>query len=386
MDLKKQENILKKARMKIAISNFVEEEKKMTKNKLWKTVATFLLTIGITTGLVYATSVAYEKIWKEPEQYTLNSKITEEEKEECISEEEAKKIGNDYLRKIGFKEEEIQGLQLEKSNIRDEIQWFMTSGFASLVIEGKTGRIVSVSIPSYNYEIPKNVGVTRQEAKKVAYELLEKYKPNNDTGEYELITLTRNADKDEDAYIWYAVFYKKYGDLLNEKESIRIGWIPTINSLYSLSFVHNIYENNEVVISKEDAIKIAIEKDRQIETEKKIKNTTAEIRIESMNESVYLRENNKEEYESGMLNRNQMEKVNGMYKIKEGAVFYRTEERVRKIWRVIIEYDVSETKDSLNAYTYYVDATTGEIIGGELGNPVPGEEGILEDPYNVMNK
>ena len=41
MDLKKQENILKKARMKIAISNFVEEEKKMTKNKLWKTVATF---------------------------------------------------------------------------------------------------------------------------------------------------------------------------------------------------------------------------------------------------------------------------------------------------------------------------------------------------------
>ena len=174
MDLKKQENILKKARMKIAISNFVEEEKKMTKNKLWKTVATFLLTIGITTGLVYATSVAYEKIWKEPEQYTLNSKITEEEKEECISEEEAKKIGNDYLRKIGFKEEEIQGLQLEKSNIRDEIQWFMTSGFASLVIEGKTGRIVSVSIPSYNYEIPKNAGVTRQETKKVAYELLEK--------------------------------------------------------------------------------------------------------------------------------------------------------------------------------------------------------------------
>ena len=79
MDLKKQENILKKARMKIAISNFVEEEKKMTKNKLWKTVATFLLTIVITTGLVYATSVAYEKIWKEPEQYTLNSKITEEE-------------------------------------------------------------------------------------------------------------------------------------------------------------------------------------------------------------------------------------------------------------------------------------------------------------------
>ena len=235
-----------------------------------------------------------------------------------------------------YEEEEIQGLQLEKSNIRDEIQWFMTSGFASLVIEGKTGRIVSVSIPSYNYEIPKNAGVTRQEAKKVAYELLEKYKPNDDTGEYELITLTRNANKDEDAYIWYAVFYKKYGDLLNEKESIRIGWIPTINSLYSLSFVHNIYENNEVVISKEDAIKIAIEKDMQIETEKKIKNTTAEIRIESMNESVYLRENNKEEYESGMLNRNQMEKVNGMYKIKEGAVFYRTEERVRKVWRVII--------------------------------------------------
>ena len=60
-----------------------------------------------------------------------------------------------------------------------------------------------------------------------------------------------------------------------------------------------------------------------------------------------------------------MEKVNGMYKIKEGAVFYRTEERVRKVWRVIIEYDVSETKSPLDAYTYYVDATTGEIIEEE---------------------
>ena len=60
-------------------------------------------------------------------------------------------------------------------------------------------------------------------------------------------------------------------------------------------------------ISKEEAIEIAIEKDKQIEKNKNIKDTKAEIRIKQMNENVYLRENFKEEYEKGILNN--MEKI-----------------------------------------------------------------------------
>ena len=40
-------------------------------------------------------------------------------------------------------------------------------------------------------------------------------------------------------------FIKKYGDLINESEKVSIGWVPTINGLYSLSFEDIPYENNE---------------------------------------------------------------------------------------------------------------------------------------------
>ena len=62
-----------------------------------------------------------------------------------------------------------------------------------------------------------------------------------------MVTLRRNMETDEGSYIWYVDFYKKYGDLLNENEAISIGWIPTINGLYSLSFKTDKYENNKEI-------------------------------------------------------------------------------------------------------------------------------------------
>ena len=61
----------------------------------------------------------------------------------------------------------------------------------------------------------------------------------------------------------------------------------------------------------------------------------------------------------------------------EKEVYYKTEGRVRKTWNVILEYDVprfgeKEYKKSdffKRYYTYYVDATTGEIIGGRVWKP-----------------
>ena len=44
-----------------------------------------------------------------------------------------------------------------------------------------------------------------------AIELLKKYNPNDNSDEYELVSLKRNSEEDKEAYIWYADFYKKYG-------------------------------------------------------------------------------------------------------------------------------------------------------------------------------
>ena len=382
MDKKIFNNIISKSQMKIAVSKFEEEDKKMPKRNLPKLVATFVLTTTVTGGLVYATgNTIYDKIWKQPESYNITQNVTDEEKAKCISEEEAENIGNSYLKKIGLNDEIIQNLGLTKEFISNENVWNMSSQKATITIDGETGKIKSVNIPTWEYKIPYNYGITREEARNVAKELLQKYKPEDDKGEYELISLKRNNEKDEEAYIWYADFYKRYGDLINPEERISIGWVPTINGLYSLNIESNTYEDNEQKISKEDAIKIVTEKEKQIEQNKTIKDTRAEIRIKQMNENVYLRENFKEEYENGTLN---MEKTGeNTYKLKDDAVMYKTEERVRKVWCVVVIYNLDEP---YQGYTYYVDSTTGEIIGGQLGNDFYSENGLREDPNNVIEK
>lgn len=371
-------NIIEKSQMKIAVSKFEKEDIKMPKRNLPKLVATFTLATAITGGLVYgAGNAIYEKIWKQPESYNMTrQELTDEEKSKCISKEQAEEIGNNYLKKIGFDEQTIKNLNLSKDFWEDENIWYMNSEKVSIRIDAESGKIKDVNIPTWEYTIPYNYGITREEARKVAKELLEKYKPENDNGEYELLSLKRNGE-DKEAYIWYADFYKKYGDLVNPKESISIGWIPTINALYSLSIETDTYENNEQKISKEEAIKIAVEKDNQIEKNKSIKDTKAEIRIKQMNADVYLRENFKEEYEKGTLN---MEKTGeNTYKLKDNAVGYKTEERVRKVWCVVVYYDI-------DAYTYYVDSTTGEIIGGARYDDFYSEQILREDPGNVIEK
>ena len=382
MNDKMKNDIIAKSRMKIAISNLETEELKKPKRNLAKLVATFILTIGTTAGLVYAGSAVYEKIWKEPTSYQITQGITEEEKAQCISEQEAEKIGNEYLKKVGFSDETIQNIVLEKDWKEQENKWYMNSQKASFVIDGKTGDIKSATIPTRSYTIPENYGITRQEAKKVAYELLEKYKPENSQGTYELLSLKGNGNSEADSYIWYAEFYKKYDDLINPAEKVFIGWIPTINSLYCLDIDNYAYENNEQVISKEEAMEIAKNKEKVINPDGQIKTIQAEIKIEQMNESVFLREKYGEEYESGKWNK---EKVGeNVYKIKDDAVFYKTEERVRKVWRVVIEYDKSQTDNSLRYYAYYVDATTGEIIGGEIGSLLTYEDNIKSDVHNMV--
>lgn len=375
------DSIIEKTRIKIAVSNFEEGESKMPRKNILKLVASFVVTLGVTVGLVYAGGIAYEKIWKEPEAYKIKREVTEEEKNQSITKEEAEKIGNSYLKKINLENEKVKNLELEKEFFSQENIWRVTSDKATIIIDGKTGKLKSINIPTWKREIPNNYGITREEAKKVAYELLEKYKPDNDNGEYELVSLRRNMEKDEEAYIWYADFCKKYGDLINPEEEIFIGWIPNTNDLYCLEINQNPYENNEEKITKEQAIKIVEEKDKQIDSMRKIEKIEADIRIRKMNEEVYLKENFRDEYESGNLN---MEKIDeNVYKFKEDATLYETEKRVRKVWCVAVEYEKQED-GRLFLYTYYVDCTTGEIIGGNPSDEFLDETIQKEDPNNVM--
>ena len=350
--------------------------------KKFAIIATSLL---LGSGVVFAATQTYEKIWKEPETYKISNELTEADKKEAISEDEAKKKASDFLRKIGL-ENEVGGLELSKDGWNNEVIWNIWFENGSMVMNSK-GEFESLNIPSYTYKIPYNYGITREEARKTAKALLEKYNPNDNSNQYELVSLKRNMETDEASYIWYADFYKKYDGLLNCYEKICIGWIPTINGLYSLRFESSKYENNEEVISKEEAIKIATEKDKQIQSKYKIKETNAEIWIDKMNADVTEREKNLEEYEKGILRYIDVDK-NGVGKLKEDALFYRTENRVRKVWEVTLYYDSAKhIENGPDRYVYFVDCTTGEIIGGNGWSGAKEQtKNLMEDPYNLIEK
>ena len=371
-----------------AIKNFSSKSKGsrkwIMKAKAIKKSIIVAISLLLGSGVAFAATKTYENIWKQPETYKFSYEITEQEKKEAISEEEAKSKATEYFRKIGL-EKEINGLVLTKNAYKDEIQWSIKFESGVMSINSK-GEIESLNIPSCNYKIPYNYGITREEARKTAKELLAKYNPNNNDDEYELVSLKRNSEKDEDAYIWYADFYKKYGDLLNNCEKIRIGWIPKVNGLYSLDFENYKYENNDQKISKEEAIKIAVEKDKQIETRHNIASTDAELGIDKMNTEVVYREKNIEEYEKGTINF--IIEENGTHKLKEDAVFYKVDNRVRKVWEVTLYYDYYKyDKDFPERFVYYVDATTGEIIGGARFYGAKMQlKNLIDDPYNVIKK
>lgn len=378
------ENIIKKSQMKIAVSEFAKERKEMPKiNKISKYVATAIITLGIGTGIVYATGTAiHDKIWKQPETYKVSHEITEKDKENAISEEDARKKAEEYLRKIGL-EDEINGLGLMKSWQGNEAIWNIGFTKGTMIMDSK-GNFESLNIPSYNYKIPYNYGITREEARKTAKELFAKYNPESNNNEYELVSLKRNMENDKASYIWYADFYKKYGDMYNMYEKISIGWIPTINGLYSLNIENSKYEDNEQIITKEEAIEIATEKDKKIETRHNIASTEAQIGINKMNAEVVYREKNIENYENGTINYEREE--NGTYKIKDDAEFYKVDNRVRKVWEVKIYYDYYNSNGQ-GRYVYYVDTTTGEIIGGNRWNGSNEQvTQLMEDQYNLIEK
>ena len=90
----------------------LSECKNKEKNKVLniiKIIVTAFASIIMTTGIVYGGYIIYEKVWKEPKQYTqeeflsiLPSEIfTDEERMLYITEEQAKKKAIEILEKLG---------------------------------------------------------------------------------------------------------------------------------------------------------------------------------------------------------------------------------------------------------------------------------------------
>ena len=373
-EIYKKEEKLRNSKIK---NKFYQAEFKMNKFAPIKMVATFVLAIGITVGIGYASVITYQKVWKEPEEYKITykkigdtyivegeEKILEEEMADCISKDEALKKGNEVLKKFGINAETQTGSMLIDSSKREK-SWVVHGGNASISIDATNGEFKSLSISSTGRDFSGRS--TKEEALDVAYDFLNRYQ--EDSQDYEIVKLNNNMGTEKDSYIWYATFERKYGELFNHYDYVNIGWIPGINEIYSYSVENKEFENNPVELSKEDAIKIAEGKDKQIEPDAQIKEIKSDIRIEKMNSDAYEREKFGDKYQK------QRELP------VEEKTYYITEERVRKVWIVTLKYDRIK-EGELSDYSYFVDATTGEIIGGEPWDYFELESDI--DQYNYI--
>ena len=354
------DKILENVKLKIAISNFEKEEKPMSKQKVLKMVAMFIVIIGLLASVTYAGSVIYEKIFKEPEKienYIDELKVTQEDLTNVISKEEVVNKAKEELKryKIDLDVNKIQSVELEKNPNYDEITYIISlSKTEQFFIDARTGVLNYFCVDEFlSLEELEKCTSTREDVLEQAKLKLKEY--GYDENEYKISYVNSNNGDDENkSYLWYIWFSKEYDGVFNEYQSISMTFIPKINMVQSLSISDEPFDNNEIKITMEQAIDIAKEKDKIINSENYIqKGVDAKLEIVRVNPEVYLKENG-------------LENGNKVATLEDGSTYsyyeYKMNGRVRKAYKVTISY---ENRPLGLTRTYYVDVTTGEVIGGE---------------------
>lgn len=369
--------ILEKVQDRIAIFQFEKEDNNMKRStkKFANIVAILIMIVGLSVGTVYAGNVIYEKIWKEPTKLDVkDDEITDEIIGKNVTEEYAKKVAQDKLIQVGLENEEIIGTDHYRLSGTDAVDYrFITDNWA-ITIDGQTGEFSNLLLNTYDKSVEEYT-MSRNEAITVAKEYYKKL--GYQEGEYELAELVPLWDYGEDHGENYsgnysARFYKKYGDLYNMGERVWIEFYAKDHKLHGYSVGNSKCEDNAIKITKEEAIQIATNEDRKVENRPIIR-TNAELKIRSMNGNAYARLNNTEEYYKP--------RIPNDGTIRE-SITYKTDGRIRKVWVVVFEYSDEGTdivdKVTKGQYSYFVDATTGEIIGGETSDSLRYENYWLE--------
>lgn len=350
---------------KRAIKTALDKENKVVKHSLIKVVLATCGGIILTTGIAFAGYTVYEKIWKEPRKYDVGQEkpavISKEEKNKMVSEDEIRKKAKEILEELGYPDKEIKRVELNRSYDDN------TNSYYAVYTEDE------YSIPNSN----KNIGITinfNSETGKFGYFLnndFDEIRPNLEKiSQEEAVNLSKDLlDKigypansyeiksceNKDGNEWVISYSRSYNGIYNRYDEFQITFGKVNGSIIVESvngLLDNTFENNEYVISKEEAINIAKAKEEEFSSEPII-NITATKGIEKMNQFVYCLENDIEDQMS-----------------------VKTENRIRNVWVVKIEHEKEpKNKDntlsnveSIKRYMskkYFVDATTGEIIGGD---------------------
>lgn len=378
-------NVLKRVRRKIAISNFEKKDNKMLKNKIRKMVATFAIASGLTVSAVFAVTMVYEKAFQEPKKYESykeliqdiresqgSQEVTKEDKEKAVNMEEAIVEANKFLNKLGIKNQEFVTRELKKNYILGaELVYYFTT-------DKNLNKGIHVGINAENgkciYFIDNNLKYTQLEAEQLNKEEAIK----NANRIYNLLGLNETQYKiktveelpyyfqnNEVIRYWHVMYYKVYGEALNQFERVEISFAIVNGELKVYSaFIANEnveYTDNPVKITKQEAEKIALEQDKKI-TDNEVDWIITKQQIRQVNSWIYLLEKNGGRYPELKEEKQSDGSIAQYYE-------YETVKNIaRKVWTVNIHYKQGEpdpnNEKKYNAKSIFVDVTTGEVIGG----------------------
>lgn len=378
-------NVLKRVRRKIAISNFEKENNKMLKNKIRKIVATFAIVSGLTVSAVFAGTIVYEKAFKEPKKYESykeliqdiresqgSQEVTKEDKEKAVNMEEAIVEANKFLNKLGIKNQEFITRELKKNYILGaELVYYFTTDTnlnkgIHVGINAENGKCIYFIDNNLKYTQLKAEQLNKEEAIKKAdriYNLLGL----NET-QYKIKTveeLPYYFQNNEVIRYWHVMYYKVYGEALNQFERVEISFAIVNGELKVHSaFIANEnvkYTDNPVKITKQEAEKIALEQDKKI-TDNEVDWIITKQQIRQVNSWIYLLEKNGGKYPELKEEKQSDGSIAQYYE-------YETVKNIaRKVWTVNIHYKQGEpdpnNEKKYNAKSIFVDVTTGEVIGG----------------------
>lgn len=279
--------------------------------KVVKAVVISTVCFGLIGGFSYAAFKVYmDKFYKGT--YTVANVKTEISDDKAIDKEKAKDVINEYLTVLGYSNlNDVNDLHLYRDYMINEIYWTVENDEYKISINAVNGKLLSFAIYDDKSESTVNF----------SDEVLTKLKLCDG---YDLIS---DEVTDEIRNIEYA---KKYGDLVNEYQSVKI--MVENNKIVNINVLDYDYTDTEINISKEDAIRIFKENGIDVSEDE------IELSIENVGRTEY-EEGNKLFEE---ISEEQMKDLE-LYEIKSD---------VRKVWRY---------KDTQNIQ-YYVDTIDGEVI------------------------
>lgn len=349
----------------------MEIEEKITLN-FFKILSTACAGIIVCTGIVFASYTIYDKIWKEPTIITqeeenkrveeINKPITNEEKQTLISEDQAIQIGKNILNILNYGNLDFEKVNIVRGNVEKE----NSDKYFILCTESNINKGITISINASNGEfcgfrdntiLSENLkcdDISEETAKEIANNLYDKLNILKKDDDYKIVSAKRQdiASGSEVHDMWYVTYAKTYNSNYDENSTFGVEFVVVDGktNIFSISGkVESNFENNSIMLSKDEAIEIATKKEKSFST-LEISEISAELGIEKMNGFIYALEND-----------------------IPLDTRYTIDDVTRNVWVVRIKHkkDHRARKSDLetvkNEYDkkYYVDTTTGEIIGGD---------------------